>query len=114
MRTAVDFEHALSAFVQLPRPDLVIRLDIDPAVAAARKSTFSISESGNHEGSVELSSKAFTDYQRRLSMVLDEFADQEGWVSLEVSALSIYQAGRAIADIVGRQVRGMSGSRVSQ
>lgn len=114
MRPTVDFEHALSAFTQLPRPDLVIRLDIDPAVAAARKHTFSISESGNHEGLVELSAKAFTDYQRRLSMVLEEFAEQEGWASLEVSALSISQAGHAIADIVGRHARRMSGARVSR
>lgn len=62
MRPTVEFDHALSAFVQLPRSDLVIRLDIDPAVAAARKHTFSISESGNHEGLVKLSSKTFIDY----------------------------------------------------
>lgn len=113
MRPTVDFDHARSAFAQLPRPDLVIRLDIDPAVAAVRKHTFSISESGNHEGSVELSAKAFTDYQRRLSTVLEEFAAQEGWASLEVSDLSIAQVGHAVADIVGRHVRTTADACVS-
>ncbi|MGQ0776610.1 MAG: dTMP kinase [Pseudonocardiales bacterium] len=114
MRPIVNFEHALSAFKQLPRPDLVIRLNIDPAVAAARKNTFSVSESGNREGLVELSANAFTEYQRRLSAVLEEFAEQEGWASVEVSSLSVSQTGHAIAEIVDRHVRSMPSSCVSQ
>ncbi|MGH3939373.1 MAG: hypothetical protein ACRDTG_12195 [Pseudonocardiaceae bacterium] len=109
----MDFDRARSAFAQLPRPDLVIRLDIDPAVAAVRKHTFSISESGNHEGSVELSAKAFTDYQFRLSMVLEEFAAQERWESLEVSTLNIAQVGHAVADLVSRHIYSMANSHIS-
>ncbi|MGH8897375.1 MAG: dTMP kinase [Egibacteraceae bacterium] len=55
MRESVDFDHVRSAFSHLIRPDLVILLRIDPQVAAARKTSFAVSEAGNHEGAVELS-----------------------------------------------------------
>jgi thymidylate kinase len=104
MRPEVDFDHARSAFSHLPQPDLVIRLAIDPAVAAARKERFTRSDSGNHEGAIELSAKSFTDYQKRLSKVLDDFTVQWGWESVDVTALTISQVGQAVADAVARHV----------
>lgn len=105
LRPGVDVEHARSAFSRLPRPDLVIRLHLDPEVAAARKQTFAISEAGNHEGAVERSAQEFIAYQQRLSAVLEEFAQAEGWVSLEVGHLGVEQMACAVADLVEHHLK---------
>lgn len=104
LRPGVDLERARQAFADLPAPDLVIMLAVDPAVAAARKETFSASEAGNHDGEVVLSAEAFVDYQRRVAAVLAEFADLEGWVVLDVSGLDASEVGQAVADTVARHL----------
>lgn len=100
MRPGVDFEHARGMFSRLPVPDVVIRLVIDPVLAASRKAGFSVSEAGNHEGRVELSLTGFVEYQSRLSAVLDEFGDALGWVPLEVTTLTVPQVGQAVVDLI--------------
>nr|WP_230416527.1 hypothetical protein [Micromonospora tarapacensis] len=100
LRPTVDFDRARSIFADVLRPDLVIRLDIDPVVAAARKPVITASEAGNHEGPVELTSAGFVAYQQRLAGVLDEFGDAAGWLTLDVTTLSVDQVAAALADMV--------------
>jgi thymidylate kinase len=95
----VDFEVAWKVFQELLQPDVVVHLHADPEVAAARKSAFSGSETGNREGTPNLSAAAFTDYQARLAEIIESFASKEGWVCVDTSSLSAAQTGSVVADI---------------
>jgi thymidylate kinase len=100
MRPTVDQQVASAVFASLPRPDLVIRLDLTPATAAGRKPAFGISESGNHEGDVALTSDTFVAYQRRLALVLDEWGTRDGWHVLDVNGLDRDGVAKAVAACV--------------
>ena len=103
----MSFEAAWNVFQGILRPDVVVHLHADPAVAAARKPSFSGSETGNREGVPELSAAAFTDYQRNLAEVLESFAGQGGWVCVDTSSFGVAEAGSAVADIAERYLRGI-------
>ncbi len=100
MRPDVDLAAAAAVFDGLPQPDLVVRLDLDAVTAAARKTTFGISEAGNHEGDVALTREAFIGYQRRLAEVLDAWTVQHGWTRLDVNGMSPQDIGDAVAELV--------------
>ncbi|MFI6163132.1 dTMP kinase [Micromonospora haikouensis] len=99
MRPNVDLRAAAAVFDGLPQPDLVVRLDLDPVTAADRKTTFGISEAGNHEGDVALTREAFIGYQRRLAEVLDAWTLQYGWMPLDVNGMSPQDVGAAVAEL---------------
>ncbi len=101
----VSFDAAWKVFHAVLRPDVVIHLHADPAVAAARKPAFSGSETGNREGVPELSAAAFTDYQRDLAEVLESFAGKDGWVCVDISSLGAAEAGSVVADIAEHYFR---------
>jgi thymidylate kinase len=100
-----SFDAAWNVFLRILRPDVVVHLHADPATAAARKSAFSGSETGNREGTPELSAAAFTDYQRNLAGVLESFAGKGGWVCVDASFLDVAEAGSAVADIAEHHLR---------
>lgn len=100
----VSFDAAWNLFHSIPRPAIVVHLHADPAVAAARKTAFTGSETGNGEGTAELSAAAFTDYQRKLAGTLESFADAGGWTRVDASSLSAPEAGAAVADIAERHL----------
>jgi thymidylate kinase len=104
MRPTVDLSRVRNLFAEVVRPDLVIRLGIDPVLAAARKPVIARSEAGNIEGAMDLTREAFVIYQRRLAAVLDEFARAEGWVSLDVTGKSVPATASALAEIVRQHV----------
>ena len=115
LRPGVDLARVRALFHDVLRPDLVIRLDIDPALAAARKPVITASEAGNHEGTVERSAAGFVAYQQRLAQVLDEFGRSEGWLVLDVSRLDMDQVVDELAALVGdrwlgRRARGAAGA----
>jgi thymidylate kinase len=101
----VSFDAAWNVFQGILRPDLVVHLHADPAVAAARKAVFSGSETGNREGVPELSAAAFADYQRSLAEVLESFAGKGGWVCVDTSCLGVTEASSAVADIAEHHFR---------
>jgi hypothetical protein len=101
----VSFDAAWNVFHAILRPDVVVHLHADPAVAAARKPAFSGSETGNREGVPEPSAAAFTDYQRDLAEVLESFAGKGGWVCVDTSSPGVAEAGSAVADVAGRHLR---------
>ncbi|MEU8333687.1 hypothetical protein AB0J14_37370 [Micromonospora arborensis] len=100
MRPDVELATAAAVFDGLPKPDLVVRLDLDPVTAAGRKATFGISEAGNHEGDVALTREAYVSYQRRLCEVLDAWTVQHGWTQLDVNDMSPQEIGETIAEMV--------------
>jgi thymidylate kinase len=87
-------------FATLRRPDLVVHLRADPARAAVRKLVLSGSETGSGDGRAQPSNADFEVYQRRLDEVLERFARDDGWVSLDVSARSVPEIGAALADVI--------------
>jgi hypothetical protein len=101
----VSFDAAWAVFEAIPRPDVVVHLHADPAVAAARKPAFSGSETGNREGIPELSAPAFAAYQGDLAEVLESLAGKGGWVCVDTSSLGVAEAGAAVADIAEQHVR---------
>jgi len=96
----LDVDRARSLFDGVVKPDLVIRFDIDPVTAARRKGTFGISESGNHEGDVDLTGAGFVDYQRRVGQVLTQLGDAPSWVALDVNGLTVPQTAAAVVEII--------------
>jgi len=100
MRPAVDLVAASAVFDGLPRPDLVIRLDLLVETAAHRKTVFGISESGNREGRVPLTRDTFVGYQRRLAAVLDQWGTRDGWHVLDVNGLGPDSVAQGVADRV--------------
>jgi thymidylate kinase len=99
------FDAARAVFEAIPQPDVVVHLHADPAVAAARKSAFSASETGNREGIPELSAGAFAAYQADLAEVLESFAGKGGWVCVDTSSLGATEAGSAVADVAELHAR---------
>jgi thymidylate kinase len=95
----VNFDAAWNVFQKILQPDVVVHLHADPAVAAARKRTFSRSETGNREEVPDLSAAGFTEYQRTLAEVLESFAGKERWVCVDASCLDAAQTGSVVADI---------------
>lgn len=59
-------KEALTAFSTIRKPDAVIFLDVDPALAAKRKGSFRLSESGAYDGGNEDRLKSFIAYQNRV------------------------------------------------
>jgi len=101
----VSFDAAWAVFEAIPQPDVVVHLHADPVIAAARKPTFSGSETGNRDGVPELSAAAFAAYQRDLGEVLETFAGKGGWACVDTSSLGVAEAGSAVADIAELHVR---------
>jgi thymidylate kinase len=59
-------EEALTTFSTIRKPDAIIFLDVDPALAAQRKGAFRLSESGAYDGGNEDRLKSFIAYQNRV------------------------------------------------
>lgn len=103
----VSFDAAWNMFQGILRPDVVVHLHADPAVAAARKPCFSGSETGNREGVPELTAAAFAAYQQSLAEMLESFASKGNWVCVDTSSCGVAEAGSAVADIAERYLRGI-------
>jgi thymidylate kinase len=101
----VRFDAAWALFEDFVRPDVVVHLHADPAVAAARKPSFSGSETGNREGGPELSAAAFTGYQRDVAEVLESFARKGSWVCVDTASLGVAEVGAAVADVAEQHGR---------
>jgi thymidylate kinase len=109
----VDVDWARGLFAMVVRPDLTVHLRADPGRAAIRKRVLSGSETGD---GTALTRASFAAYQHRVDEVLASFAGRDGWVDLDVSALSPGQAGEALADLIrhhldGRAASGRAGGR---
>jgi len=89
-------DEARRCFADLAKPELTCLLDIDPEVAASRKSAFGFGETGNFERPAEFSWKNFVTYQRRFRGALSTIAQEEGW--------HIINAGQFSPELVAGQI----------
>jgi thymidylate kinase len=96
----VDFDRARAVFDGLVVPDLVIRFELDPKVAAARKHSFGISESGNHEGKIDLTGPGFIEYQSKLADILTRFGIERHWTTLDVNNLTVAETVQQLMEII--------------
>jgi thymidylate kinase len=110
----VSLDAAWNLFHSIPQPTVVVHLHADPAAAAARKITFTGSETGNREGTAELSAAAFTGYQRSLAGVLESFAGTGRWTRVDASSLSAQEVGEAVADIAEKHLGAAAGTGCSR
>ena len=81
-----DLAHVERCFADLTPVDEVIFLDIDPAVAAARKRSFTQAEVGGLDGGAARSADAFVDYQSSVRERLLARAQDKGWRRFAVGA----------------------------
>jgi thymidylate kinase len=92
----LDQARRCAAAVRLGRPTLTCLLDVDPVVAADRKSHFSYAETGNLEMPREQTRENFIAYQCRLRVALQAAAKAEDWLVISSDASTPGQAVQRI------------------
>lgn len=110
LRIGSDIAWLLSLFAGALQPDLVILLDIDPALAWQRRSEFRATEIGRWDGFGDDAAQAFCGYQGKVRATLRAMAEERGWpVETQTEALS----PSALADRIERAVlgAGITGAR---
>ncbi|MGF6557819.1 dTMP kinase [Pseudomonas sp. S30_BP2TU TE3576] len=80
-------EEALVVFSTIRKPDFVIFLDVDPVLAAQRKESFRLSESGAYDGGNEDRIQSFIEYQNRVRSSYER-CGLESWVRIDTTDLS--------------------------
>jgi thymidylate kinase len=79
LRAGLDFGWLDSLFDRAWRPDLVILLDVEPALAWHRRPAFKQTEIGRWDGAAGDPKAAFAAYQGRVRALLLDFAGRLGW-----------------------------------
>jgi dTMP kinase len=81
-RLKADFmyEAMLTAFYSLTRPSPIIYIDVDPHIAAERKTFYGFSESGGMDGLQGNTKNDFLIYQNTLRQFYLDFASQNDWI----------------------------------
>ncbi|NWB93976.1 hypothetical protein [Pseudomonas agarici] len=77
------YEAMLTAFYSLTRPSPVIYIDVDPKIAAERKTSYGFSESGGMDGLKGSSKSDFIAYQNTLREIYLDLAAQNGWMIIK-------------------------------
>lgn len=72
-------DHARHAYSAATRAHTTVLLDVDPIVAASRKTTFGYSECGHFDGLRGRTRENFITYQRRVRAALVSRARTDGW-----------------------------------
>ncbi|QBX42939.1 thymidylate kinase [Pseudomonas fluorescens] len=80
-------DQALALFSTIRKPDHVIFLDVDPILAAKRKVTFRLSESGAYDGANEDRRKGFIEYQNRVRSSYER-CGLVNWTRIDTTDLS--------------------------
>lgn len=97
LRIGLDLPWLQSLFAGALRPELIILLDIDPALAWQRRSGFRATEIGRWDGFGADPAQAFCGYQGSVRRVLSAIAAQQRWpVVMQTTTLSPSQLGDAI------------------
>jgi dTMP kinase len=103
LKKDIDFAHARSCFRGISIPDRVFFLDIEPSLAAERKKSFKLSETGNLSGLQGNTAENFIIYQGLVREVLLQISVEEKWSVIPVNNLTedevVDQAVFAISSI---------------
>jgi thymidylate kinase len=86
LRGGLDINWLQSLFAASLQPDLVLLLDVDPAVAWKRRPSFKATELGRWDGFGTDPEEAFCMYQNAIRKVLLHFAAERGWVVISQTA----------------------------
>ncbi|MFI6517604.1 dTMP kinase [Spirillospora sp. NPDC050679] len=92
-------EHAANVYRPITRPRIGVLLDVDPVVAAARKSTFGLSECGHFDGLRGRGPENFVAYQSRVRSALLDRAAADRWAVVATDSPGDAVADRVIAMI---------------
>lgn len=99
---------ALFGAVRLP--DLVVRLEVCPSTALARKTSLTIGEAGNPKGG-KPTPEGFLAHQAELAVGLDRYAAAGNWVSLDAGTLTPAEVGDAVLNVMAGNRRFVAGNR---
>ena len=104
LKKAGVFEETVRCFSRLTRPDLTFLLDVDPVVAADRKTTFGYAESGNFDGLEGATRENFVLYQSWVRSSLMAMAESEGWEIIQVDNIDPHTTVDRILKILQSRV----------
>lgn len=96
----IDYERAWSFFKDIPRPDLVVLLDVEPSIAAGRKAAITAIEAGCFHPEDEIRLENYLRYQTRLRRQLSIEAVQESWRVVDVGSRGLADVAAAVAGII--------------
>lgn len=106
LKNSVLAEDAITAFTTIRKPDAVIFLDVDPVIAAKRKGTFRLSESGAYDGGDNDRLNSFIAYQNRVRSSY-QLCGLENCVTIDTTDLSeeavLDKAVSAVLHILSRR-----------
>lgn len=115
LRGGLDIGWLEGLFARAPQPDVVLLLDIDPALAWRRRPAFKATEIGRWDGQASPPDVAFCSYQGRVRELLLTFARRHGWLVIGQDAATGPEATVADAEaLLGahlRQVEALTPSR---
>lgn len=114
LKSDIDHAHVFSCFSHLSVPDITVFLDISPEVAAERKQTFSISETGNMDGFSGLTEENFINYQKLVRKNLIQVIDNPGKLTIKkkVDLLNQVQVTQDVLDSLPKNVYAQLVSRM--
>ncbi|MFF1308108.1 dTMP kinase [Streptomyces sp. NPDC058307] len=96
----VEFSYAKSLFREVPEPDLVVLLDVNPAIAGYRKSTITAIEAGNLLSDIGITLDNYIEYQTLLNEELQLFAIKENWPVVNANGRTLHEVSSDVADII--------------
>jgi thymidylate kinase len=79
-RSGLDIPWLLSLFGEALTPDFVVLLDIDPALAWRRRTSFKATELGRWDGFLVEAEQAFCNYQNAIRQILLQIAEKRDWL----------------------------------
>jgi thymidylate kinase len=103
LKEGMDKAHLEACFTGLTIPDYVIFLDIDPTVAASRKTSFTYSESGHFDGWSGRTSANFIQYQTLVREEVIKLRNEKNWSTIRVDNLTIDEVVNIAADDIMNQ-----------
>jgi len=103
LKQDLDKAHIEACFTGLTVPDSVILLDIDPGVAASRKTTFTYSESGNMDGWCGRTRQNFLEYQRLVREEVIKLRIKNKWSVIRVDHLTLDEVVDTVAENIINQ-----------
>jgi dTMP kinase len=80
----------------LSQPAFTCLFDVDPEVAAARKTSFGFGETGNFEGPSQMNRDNFVSYQRKIREASYKLAQEQQW--------DVFDAGRLEPALIVEQI----------
>ena len=99
VKQGVAFREMQRCFAHLTVPDFTCFLDVDPTIAATRKTSFGYSESGNLDGLSGATRENFVTYQGWVRRELETLGRDNGWFRISIDDMNPTEAAAAAIDV---------------